>query len=100
MATKAEKEIIAEWKGKIARHDNWALRAAIRIVEQQTAEEQASSATLQSNGVGLGSFDADIVTSIVKKHQAGIRLSRKQLDSLRRIMPKYAAQLYRLTNPR
>lgn len=100
MTTKAERAVIAEWKGKIARHDNWALRAAIVIVEQQTAEEQASSSTLESNGVGLGSFDADIVTSIVKKHQAGLRLSRKQLDVLRRTMPKYAGQLYRLTFPR
>lgn len=100
MTTKAEQSVINEWKGKIARHDNWALKAALRIVAQQTAEEKASSATLDSNGVGLGAFDADIVTSIVRKHEAGVRLSRKQLDVLRRIMPKYAGQLYRLTHPR
>lgn len=95
---KAEREIVNTWKGKIASDDRWALRAAIRIVEQQTVEEMASSATLESNGVGLGAFDADIVTSIVRKHQAGVRLTRKQLDVLRRTMPKYAAQLYRLTH--
>jgi hypothetical protein len=100
MTTKAEKAIINSWKGKIAQNDQWALRAAIRLVQLQTAEEVASSATLDSNGVGLGAFDADIVTSIVLKYTAGIKLSRGQLDVLRRKMPKYAGQLYRLTNPR
>lgn len=100
MTTKAEKAVINTWKGKIAQNDSWALRAAVRMVELQTAEEVASRATLSSNGVGLGAFDADIITSIVQKHLAGNRLTRKQLDVLRRTMPKYAGQLYRLTNPR
>ena len=92
------RRIVAEWKGKIAGNQNWALRAAIRMVEMQTEEEKNVGATLVGNKVGLNAFDAEVVTSIVKQHQAGRLLSKKQSDLLRRLMPKYSDQLYRLTN--
>lgn len=100
MTTKAEKAVINMWKGKIAQNDGWALRAAMRIVDLQTAEEVASRATLSSNGVGLGAFDAEIITSIVQKYRSTGKLTRAQLDVLRRKMPKYAGQLYRIVHPR
>lgn len=90
------KRITAEWKGKIAGNQNWALRAALRIYHQQTPEEQNSEATLESNGLGFGAFDAQFVSSVVKQHLEGRPLTKKQSDALRRIMPKYADQLYRI----
>lgn len=95
---KADRVIVNEWKGKIAGNQNWALRAAIRMVDLQTEEEKNVGATLSSNGVGLNAFDAEIVTNIVKWHLDGKRLSNKQSDALRRIMPKYASQLFRIVN--
>lgn len=91
-----KRRIVMEWKGKIAGNQNWALRAAIRVVGLQTEEERNVGATVTSNGVGLNAFDAEIVTSIVQAHLSGRRLSKKQSDVLRRTMPKYAEQLYRI----
>jgi len=90
------KRITSEWRGKIAGNQNWALRAALRICQQQTDEEQNTRATLESNGVGFTAFDAEFVTSVVQQHLEGKRLTKKQSDALRRIMPKYAGQLYRI----
>lgn len=95
-AAMKRRRIVGEWKGKIAGNQNWALRAALRLVTLQTEEELNVGATLASNGVGFNAFDAEIVTSIVKQHQAGRRLTKKQSDLLRRTMPKYAEQLYRI----
>jgi hypothetical protein len=95
---KADQLVVNEWKGKIAGNQNWAFRAAVRMVELQTEEEKNVGATLSSNGVGLNAFDAEIVTNIVKWHQQHGRLTKKQSDALRRIMPKYAAQLFRIVN--
>lgn len=94
----AKKRTIAEWKGKIAGHWQWALKAAIRIVELQTPEEQAYSATLESNGVGLNAFDAELVTSIVMQFKERKRITTKQMGILQARMPKYASQLYGLTH--
>lgn len=91
-----KRRIVMEWKGKIAGNQNWALRAALRIVSLQTEEERNVGATVSSNGVGLNAFDAEIVTSIVEQHLKGRRLTKKQSDLLRRTMPKYAEQLYRI----
>lgn len=96
--TMIRKRVVAEWKGKIAGNQNWALRAAMRMVDLQTEEEKNTRATLTRNGVGLNSFDAEIVTSIVGQHREGRRLSKKQSDTLRRIMPKYSEQLYRIVH--
>lgn len=87
---------VAEWKGKIAGNQNWALRAALRIFGYQTREEADFGATLESNGIGFNGFDANFLTSVVKQHLEGRRLTKKQSDALRRIMPKYAEQLYRI----
>lgn len=94
MATK--KDIIAEWKDKIRNNPRWCWRAALRLVELQTEEERNVRGTLDSNGVGLNSYDAEFVTDLVNQHMEGRRLTPKQLASLQRTMPKYAGQLYRL----
>ena len=83
-----------EWKGKIAGCHQWAMKAAIRIVQQQTTEERNHAATLDSNGVGLNSFDAETVTTIVRQFEQCGWITHKQADTLRRRMPKYAGQLY------
>lgn len=93
---KHRRRTVAEWKGQIAGNQNWALRAALRIFKYQTTEEADFGATLESNGVGFNGFDANFVTSVVKQHLEGRRLTKKQSDALRRIMPKYAEQLYRI----
>lgn len=91
-----KKELIQQWKAKISTCDTWAFRAALRLVELQTQEERNIRGTVESNGVGLNAFDAEFVTDVINQHMSGKRLSRSQLLSLRRIMPKYAAQLVRI----
>ena len=48
---KADQVIVNEWKGKIAGNQNWAFRAAVRMVELQTEEEKNVGATLRATGL-------------------------------------------------
>lgn len=91
-----KKEMIQAWKANIASRDTWAFRAALRMVEMQTGEERNIRGTVSSNGVGLNAYDAEFVTSVIDQHMSGRRLTKNQLFHLRRVMPKYAGQLYGL----
>lgn len=90
--------VIAEWKQNIATDDRWAKRALARIYREQTADEQASGATKHHNSVGFTGRDAEIGTDLARKLERGYQFSYKQMALIRKIMQKYAGQLYRLTH--
>lgn len=94
-----KKDTVALWKEKLATEPAWALRALIRIYEEQTPTEQDYEVTAYHNGVGFTGIDADILTSFAKQYQRKGELSPKQMDLLYKKMPRYAGQLYRLTYP-
>ncbi len=68
-------------------------RALVRIYERQTADEQASLATLHSNGRGFNGSDSRILTDIAKRCIRYNGLKGKQYDLVRRRIRKYWAQL-------
>lgn len=92
-----KKETIASWKEKIKTDPRWAIRAAMRIHKEQTLDEQNSHQTIESNGVGFNSHDAEIISSIVIRFNRRKFLTPGECKVLHKSMPKYAGQLYRLT---
>ena len=96
MATKAE--TIQHWRDMIANNQAWAGRALIRIAAEQTASERAEGVTALDNGVGFSANDAFILTSFADQLEARGTLSPKQWALVHKRMPRYAAQLYRLTH--
>lgn len=100
--TEARDNRIKYIKSRLATVNAWAVEALLVIHERQTHEEQSKDATIEANGIGFGSRDAEILTSFAKQvlawrgqtvHQFPAPLSPNQFGLLKRLMPKYAAQL-------
>lgn len=72
-------------------------RALVLIARHQTPEEVATGATLDHNGVGFGSVDAEFLTAMAFKVESGRSLSEKELAICRNKMPKYWKQLYKIS---
>jgi len=66
------------------------------LFEQQTADEQDSEDTIESNGVGFNSFDAKIGTYFANWIKSGKHLSGVHLSKAQKMMPKYARQIVSL----
>lgn len=87
-----------EWLAADPKATEWALDALYR---RQTANEQASEATLEHNEQGFNSMDAAILTSISEQMHnkaqrnvpRGQRLSPRQLALVRNKLGKYHGQL-------
>jgi len=67
-----------------------------KIMEGQTDEEKDKLASILDNRVGLNGTDAPYVTSLYNQVKSGKHLSEKQVTTLRRILPKYKRQYYRM----
>ncbi len=67
-----------------------------KIVENQTDDEKQKLCTTAKNGTGLTMIDAHYVTSLYNRVKSGGHLSDKQVDILRRILPKYKRQYMRM----
>ena len=91
-------ETISHWKKMIANDYAWAVRALVRIYENQTADEQEIGATVHHNSVGFNGVDAELLTSFAQQVKQGRSLSPRQRQFLHKKMPKYAGQLYDLVN--
>lgn len=99
---------------RIKASDRWMLKALFTIFDNQTADEQRAQAVTEDNGIGFTGVDGEILTSFAKQLiQRGVRqlveagqepinarrfLSQKQVDILRKKMPKYARQLSEIAN--
>lgn len=68
-------------------------RALLLIYARQTATEQASLVTNQSNGRGFNGTDAAFGSSVAQKFSMYNRLSPKQCKTVARMLVKYSGQL-------
>jgi hypothetical protein len=80
-------------QGLLLTNDRALERAIFRVYQNQTANEQRTEQTTESNGVGFSGIDAEILTSFAKQLIRGRTLSPKQLIIARLKMPKYWKQL-------
>jgi SNF2 family DNA or RNA helicase len=69
-------------------------RALIAIYYRQTADEANSHMTSHENGIGFNKVDAGVLTSISKWILNGKPFTDKQFALVRRILPKYSAQIH------
>ena len=84
---------VATFREKLKIDAAWALRGLVVLYAHQTAEEKATGATYNDNGVGFSGFDGGILSSFAKQYVSRSWLSKKQMDILHKRMPKYARQL-------
>lgn len=78
----------------------WALKALVRIYqENQTADEQAAKVTSHDNGIGFSGVDATFASSLAEQYLKRGSLSDKQMTFVYKIMPKYAGQVIKMSDP-
>jgi transposase-like protein len=74
--------------------DDAVVRAIQTLYARQTADERASSATKHSNGIGFTGTDARFLSSVAQAlPQYNNKMTAKQLEVARRMLPKYWRQL-------
>jgi hypothetical protein len=81
---------------RIANGENAARKALLAIFEYQTEQEKAALITQEANGVGFNGTDAHILSSFALQLQTKGWLSPKQMALVRKKMPKYSGQIFRI----
>ena len=94
----SKKDMIEQLRQRLASKDRWALRALMRIYQNQTADEQNSETTIERNGIGFTGPDAEILSSFARQYQRRGSLSERQMIILRRRIPAYARQIVQCTD--
>lgn len=91
---KARIELLRE---KLSKDSQWAIKGLMAVYAKQTADEQSSLQTSRSNGIGFSGFDAELLSSFAQRIKAGKSLTDKQMAIVFKRMPRYAAQLERMS---
>jgi len=79
----------------IRNNDAAAVRAMVRINEYQTSMEQAAGETIDKNFVGFAHCHA-FLSKFVESYRNKGTLTEKQMVWVRKAMPKYAGQIFRM----
>ncbi len=93
-----------EIRDNLQNDNHWLVRGVVAVYEYQTADEQVSEETRESNGIGFNAVDAGIMSSFAKQIKKwdpvkfNSPLSPKQLVIARKKMIKYSGQLARIAN--
>jgi len=85
-------DVIAFMKAKIRTNDVWARKACSVLFDQQTKLEKKNHISCGHNNSGFGRMDSPILTKIsckINQH----RETADDLETLKRKLPRYAAQL-------
>ena len=85
-------------KAKLSSDQVWAKRALLRIYEYQTEDEKMAEETELNNGVGFTGVDGKILSSFAKQLKRTGSLSPKQTVLLMKKMPKYWAQIVKISD--
>jgi len=97
--TITKKETITFVKSQLATNQVWALKALVRIFqENQTNDEQTEGVTRHDNGIGFSGCDAEFLSSLAKQYLKRGSLSDKQMGFVFRKMPKYAGQVIKMSD--
>lgn len=99
--TKSDATILSELvKHNLKTKPSWAIRAMVRIFEEnQVEEEQASEDTFFINGIGFSGADAAILSSFSKQVLNGRTLSEKQLAIVMKKVHRYTRQVIQFIEP-
>ena len=80
-------------RDQLSTNDTWAKIALMRIMDNQTEDEQNCDATIVQNGIGFTGTDARILSSFASQLQDKKYLSPKQMNILKPKMKKYWKQI-------
>ncbi len=98
MSKITKKEVKEFVKEKLATDRIWAIKALLKIFENQTLEEQKFKDTIYHNGVGFNGTDGEILSSFALQFQKKRFLSDKQMVILFKKIPKYWAQIVKISD--
>ena len=97
MAYTTKDSLIKALKEQLATRDNQAIKGLLTIYSYQTIEEQCDGHTKEFNGVGFSGFDSDILSSFAQQYLEKGWLSPKQMNYVKKYMPKYSKQLIEIS---
>jgi hypothetical protein len=80
---------------RIRTNDAVLKRALLRLYSFQTDDEKWTGSTQDRNGAGFNGVDSEILSSFAVQLSTRGWLSPKQLSVARKLLPKYAQQLFR-----
>lgn len=95
IVAKTKKEYMELLRKHLRENDAWAVRGLVAIYRKQTSDEQQDGVTKELNGVGFSGVDSEILSSLAKQYEFRKSLSPKQMDLVKKLMPRYASQLFR-----
>lgn len=87
-------------KERLQKDDRWLYRALVCLYERQTEEEKYNKQTSRKNGMGFNAFDAELLTRYAQMIIKGEGLGESQKREARRMIGKYAGQLYEISKER
>ena len=96
MAFTSKDSLVKALKEQLATNEKRAIEGLLRIYSFQTSEEKCEGCTKEFNGMGFSSIDSDILSSFAEQYTTKGWLSPKQMNVVKKHMPKYASQLINL----
>lgn len=91
--TYSKKKLIQGLKHQLSHNTEKARRALLLVYSRQTISEQNSKQTLEYNGEGFTTLDAEILTNIAVFYKNYNFLTPRQDQIVKRLIPKYAGQI-------
>lgn len=95
---KTKKDRVSFIRFQLTNNPKWAVRGLLRIFENQTEDEKVSEYTKHDNKIGFNGTDATLLTSYAKQYLTKGYLTENQMKYVHKKMPKYAAQLERVSS--
>lgn len=89
----SKEQLVEALRKQIANSDYQALKALIRVYDNQTKSEKKLQKTQVLNYVGFNGRDSKILSSLARQYNYKHTLSTKQIAIVKKLMPKYANQL-------
>lgn len=86
-------EMMVALKNALSTNQQWALRALVRIYQDQTQAEKDQGTTHDHNNIGFSGVDGELLSSFAQQYMSRGRLSDKQMVYVFKKMPKYWKQL-------
>ena len=96
MAFTSKDSLIKALKEQLFTNEKRAIEGLLRIYSFQTSEEKCEGYTKEFNGMGFSSIDSDILSSFAEQYITKGWLSPKQMNVIKKHIPKYASQLINL----
>lgn len=89
------KEMFKIW---IVQYDKVAMRCLLALYDRQTEEERRyPDQAHTSNGAGFSEQDQSFLSSIARAYLRGAEITPKQMEWMKKLLPKYAGQLVKIT---